>query len=77
MGSQNKGENVKLRHLGSTDDTAVANILMSTSLSLGVDFSTSLNSRTSGDPYGEVLHLCLLIQFPRLDQSLVFFFLVF
>jgi hypothetical protein len=51
MGSQNKGGNVALRILASAAFAVAANILMSTSLSLGTGLATSLNLRKSGDPY--------------------------
>ena len=43
MGSQNKGGILKLRHLQHSAVIIVAYTLISTSLSLGVGFSTSLS----------------------------------
>jgi hypothetical protein len=51
LGSQNPGGAVLLRAQQSYVVTVVANTLMSTSLFLGVGFSTSLSWRTSGGPY--------------------------
>jgi len=53
---------VKLRILTSPDVTVAACILISTSLSLGVGFSTSLSSRTSGGPY--FVHTIAFISLP-------------